>query len=155
MLIEYIPGEGNGNPLQDPCLENPMNRGARRATVHEVAKSQTRLSDWAPDWVYIEDIPALSWSICLKLALSAIREGDKWGPVWLFLLTWRQKCFQTLFDGISGFDAWVNTILVYQETRGAFRATVKKQPLNYLASAENCVIRVTAYRNHSNNCLLR
>ena len=28
------PGEGNGNPLQYPCLENPMDRGAWRATVH-------------------------------------------------------------------------------------------------------------------------
>ena len=39
------PGEGNGNPLQYSCLENPMDRGARRATVYGVAKSQTRLSD--------------------------------------------------------------------------------------------------------------
>ena len=40
------PGEGNGNPLQDSCLENPMDRGAWRATVREVAESQTRLSDY-------------------------------------------------------------------------------------------------------------
>ena len=32
------PGEGNGNPLQYSCLENPMDRGAWRATVHGVAK---------------------------------------------------------------------------------------------------------------------
>ena len=37
-------GEGNGNPLQYYCLENAMDRGAWRATVHGVAKSQTRLS---------------------------------------------------------------------------------------------------------------
>ena len=37
------PGEGHGNPLQDSCLENPMDRGAWRATVHRVAKSQTSL----------------------------------------------------------------------------------------------------------------
>ena len=36
-------GEGNGNPLQSPCLENPMDRGAWWATVHGVAKSRTRL----------------------------------------------------------------------------------------------------------------
>ena len=35
------PGEGNGNPLQYPCLENPMDRGAWRATVHGVSKSLT------------------------------------------------------------------------------------------------------------------
>ena len=37
------PGEGNDNPLQFPCLGNHMDRGAWRATVHGVAKSQTRL----------------------------------------------------------------------------------------------------------------
>ena len=35
------PGGGHGNPLQYSCLENPMDRGAWRATVHRVAKSQT------------------------------------------------------------------------------------------------------------------
>ena len=39
------PGEGNGNSLQYSCLENPMDRGTWRATVHGVAKSQTRLKD--------------------------------------------------------------------------------------------------------------
>ena len=38
--------EGNGNPLQYSCLENPMDRGAWWATVHGVTKSQTRLSDF-------------------------------------------------------------------------------------------------------------
>ena len=37
------PGEENGNPLQHSCLENSMDRGARQATVHGIAKSQTRL----------------------------------------------------------------------------------------------------------------
>ena len=40
------PGEGNGNPLQYPCLEKPMGGGAWWATVHGVAKSPTRLSDF-------------------------------------------------------------------------------------------------------------
>ena len=35
------PGEGNGNPLQYSCLENPMDRGTWWATVHGVAKSWT------------------------------------------------------------------------------------------------------------------
>ena len=34
-------GGGNGNALQYSCLGNPMDRGAWRATVHSVAKSQT------------------------------------------------------------------------------------------------------------------
>ena len=40
------PGEGNGNPLQYSCLENPMDRGAWEAAVHEVTKSRTQLSDF-------------------------------------------------------------------------------------------------------------
>ena len=41
-----FPGEGNGNPLQYSCLENPMDRGAWWAIVHGVAKSRTRQSDF-------------------------------------------------------------------------------------------------------------
>ena len=40
------PGEGNSNPLQYCCLENPMDRGAWYATVYGVTKSWTRLSDF-------------------------------------------------------------------------------------------------------------
>ena len=36
---EKSPGGGHSNPVQYSCLENPMDRGAWRATVHEVAKS--------------------------------------------------------------------------------------------------------------------
>ena len=39
------PGGGNGNPLQDSCLENPLDRGAWQATVQGVAKSRAQLSD--------------------------------------------------------------------------------------------------------------
>ena len=39
----FITGEGNGNPLQYSCLENPMDRGAWRAMVHGIAESRTWL----------------------------------------------------------------------------------------------------------------
>ena len=39
------PGEGNGNPFQYSCLENPMDRGAWQATGHGVTKSQIQLSN--------------------------------------------------------------------------------------------------------------
>ena len=41
----YI-GEGNGNPLQYSCLENPMDGGTWWAAVHGVPRSRTRLSDF-------------------------------------------------------------------------------------------------------------
>ena len=43
---DISPGEGNGNPSQYSCLENPMDGGAWQATVHGVAKSQTGLSNF-------------------------------------------------------------------------------------------------------------
>ena len=57
------PGEGNGNPLKYSCLENPRDRGACWATVHGVAKSQTRLSDFT----YLQEsafiVNPLKWSL--------------------------------------------------------------------------------------------
>ena len=47
------PGEGNGNPLQYSCLENPMNGRAWWATVHGVAKSWTRLSYFTFTYCYL------------------------------------------------------------------------------------------------------
>ena len=47
-VVDFPPfkgiGEGNGDPLQYSCLENPMDRGAWWATIHGVAKSRTRLT---------------------------------------------------------------------------------------------------------------
>ena len=61
------PRQGSGNPLQDSCLENSMDRGAWWATVHGVAKSWTQLSDfdftslrtyiWAPQIVLVVKSP--------------------------------------------------------------------------------------------------
>ena len=43
--LRRFPGRGHGNQLQYSCLENPMDRGPLQATIHEVTKSLTRLSD--------------------------------------------------------------------------------------------------------------
>ena len=43
LVLRRSPGERHGNPLQYSCLENPRDRGAWWATVHRVARSQTRL----------------------------------------------------------------------------------------------------------------
>ena len=45
------PGEGDGNPFQYSCLENPIDRGVWRATLHRVSKNWTQLkclSPWEP-----------------------------------------------------------------------------------------------------------
>ena len=49
-------GEGNGNPLQYSCLESPMDGGAWWATVHGVAKSRTRPSDFPFTFTGMESV---------------------------------------------------------------------------------------------------
>ena len=53
------PGVGNCNPLRYSCLEDSMDRGAWRATVYEVARNQTRLSDGA-QWYLLVVLVCLS-----------------------------------------------------------------------------------------------
>ena len=49
------PRGGNGNPLQYSCPENPMDRGAWRATAHRVTKSETRLEQLRTAELYVLD----------------------------------------------------------------------------------------------------
>ena len=60
--------EGNGAPLQYPCLENPMGGGAWWAAVHGVTKSQTRLSD-----------------VILTFHFHALEKNQCWQPTPVFL----------------------------------------------------------------------
>ena len=55
------PGEGNGNPLQYSCLENPMEGGAWYATVHGFAKSRTQLSDFTLLLLTFEPLELENW----------------------------------------------------------------------------------------------
>ena len=49
-------GEENGNPLQYSCLENPMDRGAWQAAVHEVAEGRTQLSEFPFTFTFKHDL---------------------------------------------------------------------------------------------------
>ena len=63
-------GDGHGNPLQYSYLENPMNRGFWRATVHRVAKSRTRLKHLACLHIYFN----VSWSTqAVSLQIKVIK----------------------------------------------------------------------------------
>ena len=59
------PGKGNGNPLQYSCLGKSMDRGAWRATVHEVTWSQTRLSTWDTLWIVGQRAISERWQTSL------------------------------------------------------------------------------------------
>ena len=63
------PGEGDGNPLQDSCLENPMGGGAWWAAVHGVAKSRTQLSDFT----FTFHFPALEKEMATRSSVLAWR----------------------------------------------------------------------------------
>ena len=69
------PGGGHGNPLQYSCLENPMDRGAWRATIHGVTQSWTRLKRLS-----------MHLALFLQRLASAMHPidsscGSRWGPV--------------------------------------------------------------------------
>ena len=86
--LERSPGGGNGNPRQDSCLENPMDREAWWATVHWVAKSQTRLSENTPCWQ--EESSTRAWrpyeGVC-SFPSKEMRNDSSWissgGMTWL------------------------------------------------------------------------
>ena len=61
-------GEGNGNPLQYSCLENPMDQGAWWATVHGVSKSRTQLNDFTTLHYYAWVGAGSIWEICIPSA---------------------------------------------------------------------------------------
>ena len=63
-------GEGNGNPLQCSCLENPRDRGAWWAAVYGVTQSQTRLK-----WLSSSSICVYSYFILLKRWIILIHIG--------------------------------------------------------------------------------
>ena len=74
-----FPGGGNGNPLQYSCLENHMDRGAWRTTVHGVTKSQTQLSDQTTTIykLYICMLPILAISLLRICPKKIIWEKNK------------------------------------------------------------------------------
>ena len=62
-LTNSLPGEGNANPLQCSCLENPMDRGAWWAIVHGVTKSWPQLRDWAQVFTRLDISHLILWDL--------------------------------------------------------------------------------------------
>ena len=105
-FIVSIDGEGNGNPLQYSCLENPMDRGASQVAVPGVAASWTRLSGFAFTFHFhaLEKEMAthssvLAWRIPgteepgRLQSMGSLRVGHDWATsLSLFLfMHWRRK----------------------------------------------------------------
>ena len=88
--MERSPGEDNGTPLQDSCLENPTDGGDGEVTVHRVAKSQTRFSDFTFTYFCILEVGNGQYS-CLENPMD--RGGwqatvHEVGQSWTWLSDW-------------------------------------------------------------------
>ena len=76
------PGEGNDNPLQYSFLENPVDRGAWLATVHGVAKSRTRLSNFTTLLQPVSMLPSVSSrQFTQQPEVSFSRKDQKMSPL--------------------------------------------------------------------------
>ena len=95
---EDSPGEGNGNPLQYSCLENPMDGGAWGATVHGVTKCWTGLTDFTFTFysTFTEPEPVIL-SVSEVKSLSRVR---------LFVTPWTVAHQAPLSMGFSRQEYW-------------------------------------------------
>ena len=99
------PGEGNGNPLQYSCLENPMDREAWQATVHRVTKSRTRLSDFT----FTFTLAILLLCVCNRIQ-SRISERDVHTYVHCSIITITKKWKQLKYPLKNYKDGKCNVI---------------------------------------------
>ena len=91
----WLSGEGNGNPLQCSCLENPRDRGAWWAAVYGVAQSRTRLK-WLSSIgclyfsikrnIYLGLLPIFQVACLLFWVIWAVCIFWKLSPYWLYSL---------------------------------------------------------------------
>ena len=108
MLTKEV-GEGNGTPLQYSCLENPMDGGARWASVHRIARSRTWLIDFSFTFHFhaLEKEMAthssvLAWRIpgtgepSGLLSMGSHRVGHDWSDLAVAVAVWKKSnwnCF--------------------------------------------------------------
>ena len=74
-LFTFMIGEGNGNPLQCSCLENPRDGGAWWAAIYGVAQSRTRLKQLSSSSsipIFVWNIPLVSWIFLKKFLVFPI-----------------------------------------------------------------------------------
>ena len=105
--IGSIPGSGrspggrHGNPLQDSCLENPMNKGAWQATVHGITESRRRPQRWAQR--------RLVWLSCVcprAFCIASCLEVKSLSRVRLFATPWTVACQVPRSMGFSRQGYW-------------------------------------------------
>ena len=91
------PRDGNGNPLQYSCLENPMDRGASLAIVHGINKSWT----WLSDWITTTNWYVISTSITKHRYYQFVVAVKSLSCVQHFVTPWTVACQASLSFTIS------------------------------------------------------
>ena len=131
--LSYI-GEGNGNPLQCSCLENPRDRGAWWAAVHGVAQSWTRLKQLSSSRQHIKK----------QRRYSANKGPSSQGLVFPLVMygceSWtRKKAKCQRFDAFE-LQCWRGLLRVPQTARGSNQSILKKINPDY--SLEGLMLKV-------------
>ena len=118
-MIPGSPGEGNSNPLQYSCLENPLNRGAWWAIVHGVRKSWTWVSNQHFHFFSLKLLIS-AWVFLLPHKHPATSHTQPRAPhitlpsmVWLVM---ESVWTQTLSLGASLYLFWLSKLCRYTET---------------------------------------
>ena len=121
------PGGGHGNPVQYSCLENPMDRGAWKATIHSVAKSWTWLSEWAhmhasgvgvcraPSAAEPQSVPCLRatpFPLCRED--ETVSQSFSW---WLLLFMWTLMGCPHLFFFFFGYTPPFSSVQLLSRVR--------------------------------------
>ena len=112
------PLRGHSNPLHYSCMESPMDRRAWQATVHSVAKSQTRLR-WLSTHacVYIWSVYVFAWRKsekirCNKVKLTPSFGQGRWGPLYIISCTfvWVSLVSQVVKNLPAMQETWVQSL---------------------------------------------
>ena len=111
--LEFIGGEGNGNPFQYSCLENSSNRGAWWTAVHGIAQSQTRLkwlsssSSRVPLQYCISFYCTAKWISFTYTYISSLMQKQKpLSCIWLFATPRTVACQAPLSMDFSRPEYW-------------------------------------------------
>ena len=140
------PGEGNGNPLQYSCLENPMDWGAWWATVHRVSKSWIRLSDFIFTFLLFRRKAMTNLDSILKskdITLPTLVKAMAFPVVMYRCESWTIK--QAECWRIKAFELWCwrRLLRVPLKTRRSYQSTLKEINPEYLL--EGLMLKLKLY----------
>ena len=121
-------GEGNGNPLQCSCLENPRDRGAWWAAVYGVAQSQTRLEQLSSSSRMVT--PFQNGSVTLPSSIRGISvynsekyflKKKTWKSEWLLICELQNEC------SVNRHENHINLVLYLHQSPWVVRCIINEQ----------------------------